>query len=65
MPSKGRMSRRPVSRRAIVGCSLIGFGSSASLLAMAALMNSPLVGVVGIALAILSIADVWQLLRSC
>jgi len=65
MPSKRGMDRKPVNRRAIVGCSLIGFGSSASLLVMAALMGSPLVGAVGVIIAALSIADVWQLLHSC
>jgi len=32
---------------------------------MAALMGSPLVGAVGVIIAALSIADVWQLLHSC
>jgi len=59
------MGRRPTSKRAIVGCSLIGFGSSALILAMAALMGSIPLGIAGLAIAALSIADIWSLLESC
>jgi len=50
-------------RRSIICCSLIGFGSSASILSAAFLLASTPLAAIGLALALVSAADVWQLLR--
>ncbi|MCD6341969.1 MAG: hypothetical protein J7L83_03850 [Thaumarchaeota archaeon] len=50
-----------VKKRTLIGCSLIGFGSSASFLAMAVLLGSSLVAFVAIVLAICSAVDIWIL----
>jgi len=60
LSSGGRVS---VRKRAIIGCSLIGFGSSASFLMMAFLLGSPLVALVSAILGIVSAVDVWLLLK--
>ncbi|MCD6536655.1 MAG: hypothetical protein J7K49_06470 [Thaumarchaeota archaeon] len=52
-----------VRKRAVIGCSLIGFGSSASFLTMAFLLSSPLVALVGAILGVVSAVDVWLLLK--
>ena len=52
-----------VRKRAVIGCSLIGFGSSASFLMMAFLLGSPLVALVSAILGVVSAVDVWLLLK--
>jgi len=59
----GGGDRMSVRKRAVIGCSLIGFGSSASFLAMAFLLGSPLVALVGAVLGIVSAVDIWLLLK--
>ncbi len=49
-------------RRALLWCSIIGFGSSAAVFAMAFLMGSYLIGLVGAMLAVLAGIDVWTLI---
>jgi len=41
---------------------VLGFGSSASFFLLAALMGSPLMGLVGVMLGALAGVDVWRLL---
>jgi len=52
----------PARKRALLCCSLLGFGSSASFFVLAALMSSPLMGFVGVMLGALAGVDVWKLL---
>jgi len=52
----------PARKRALLCCSVLGFGSSASFFLLAALMGSPLMGLVGVMLGVLAGVDVWRLL---
>lgn len=54
---------RQVRRRRAVGCTLIGFGSSAAIFAGAALLGSYLLAATGLMLALVTAADIWQILR--
>jgi len=59
-----RIGKPYARRRTLIGCSLIGFGSSGAIFLMAAFMGSTLLALIGLALAAISAADIWQLSRS-
>lgn len=61
--SSGGEDGMGVRKRAVIGCSLVGFGSSASFLAMAFLLGSPLVALVAAVLGVVSAVDLWLLLK--